>query len=66
MKTMVLSSSILIGAIMAAQLPAPAHAQVSDVAIEEATIADLEAAYTTGRNIARAVTPAHSRSYRGL
>ena len=53
-----LSSSILIGAIMAALSP-PAHAQVSDFAIEEATIADLEAAYAAGRTTARAVTQAH-------
>jgi amidase len=59
MKSTFLSSLILIDAIMAAQLPAPAHAQVSDVAIEEATIADLEAAYAAGRTTARAVTEAY-------
>jgi amidase len=58
-KSTFLSSSILIGTIMAAQLPSPAHAQVSDGAIEEATIAELEAAYTAGRTTVRAVTQTH-------
>jgi amidase len=59
MKSTFLSSSILMGTIMATQLPAPAHAQVSDGAIAEATIADLEAAYAAGRTTVRAVTQAH-------
>jgi Asp-tRNA(Asn)/Glu-tRNA(Gln) amidotransferase A subunit family amidase len=59
MKSTFLSTLFLGGAIMAAQVPPPAHAQVSDVAIEEATIADLEAAYAAGRTTARAVIQAH-------
>jgi hypothetical protein len=36
-----------------------AQARTGPIAIEEATIADLEAAYISGRTTARAVTPAH-------
>src|SRR5262245_7996430 len=36
-----------------------AQARTSPLAIEEATIADLEAAYISGRTTARAVTQAH-------
>src|ERR1700678_2997137 len=46
-------------AVLAALAPEAAHAQAVAFPVEEATIADIEAAYMSGRTTARAVTQAH-------
>jgi amidase len=50
---------LVTGAILAAQSPEAARAQAVAFPVEEATIADIEAAYLSGRTTARAVTQAH-------
>jgi amidase len=51
--------ALVAGAALAAQAAADARAQAGAFPVEEATIADIEAAYLSDRTTARAVTQAH-------
>src|ERR1700720_1094408 len=54
-----ISIGLVAAAVFAGQSPKAAHAQAAAFPVEEATIADIEAAYISGRTTARAVTQAH-------
>jgi Asp-tRNA(Asn)/Glu-tRNA(Gln) amidotransferase A subunit family amidase len=59
MKLTLLSTVFLAAGNMAALAPTSAYAQAGAFPVEEATVADLEAAFLAGRTTARAVIQAH-------
>jgi len=54
-----LSIALLAGTLLSVQASTSAHAQASDLPVEEVSIPELESAYLAGKTTARAVTQAH-------